>query len=114
MDDATLWDLEERFWTGGVDYARSRAASGAVMVFPHPVGILTGEAIFAGLEQAPRWRTVVMTDRTLRRDGALAVLAYRASAEREDDPIHEAFCASTWLQDGDDWRLMAHQQTPAA
>ena len=43
----------------------------------------------------------------------VAVLAYRAEAERPDAPILKALCASSYVRDEGTWRLMSHQQTPA-
>lgn len=34
QEEATLWDLEEHFWTGGLDSARATTAKGAVTIFP--------------------------------------------------------------------------------
>ena len=113
MDDDLPWDLEARFWTDGADFARATAMPEAVMVFPDPVGILTGEAIFAGFDGAPRWSRVDMDHRTVRRHGATAILAYRARADRDGDPTYHALCASTWVRDGAEWRMLGHQQTPA-
>lgn len=109
----TLWHLEEAFWTGTPENARAMTASGAVMVFPYPAGIMQGDAIWEGMGGAPRWRTVEMTDRVFTREGDTAVLAYRASAEREGVSLYEALCASTYLRDEDDWLLISHQQMPA-
>jgi hypothetical protein len=88
-------------------------ADGAIMVFPYPAGILQGERITEGVAGAPRWRSVVMADRTLTLRGNVAVLAYRAEAEREGEAIRTMLCASTYVRDGDGWRLISHQQTPA-
>jgi hypothetical protein len=107
-----LWNLEERFWTGGGDSARGLAAKGAVFVFPYPAGILPGGAIWESLARTPRWRSIVMSDKVITRHGDTAILAYRSSAEREGVPIYEALCASTYLCDEDAWVLMAHQQSP--
>lgn len=107
-----LWEIEERFWLDGAEAARTRIADDAVMIFPYPTGILQGEACLEGMRGAPRWRTVRMDDRVVTRTGDVAVLAYRVSAERPDDPIYHALCASTYLDDGGTWRLVSHQQTP--
>jgi hypothetical protein len=111
-DEATLWDLEERFWTGELDSARATTAKDAVMIFPYPAGLLQGDRIWNRLKQGTRWRSVGMTDRRLMRRGALVVLAYRVSAEKADAPIYEALCASTYLHDEDRWLRISHQQTP--
>lgn len=107
--EKTLWEMEERFWLDGADAARTQIADDAVMIFPFPSGILQGEA---GRTRVPQWRTVRMDDRVCSRKGNVAVLAYRVSAERAGDPIYHALCASTYVDDGGDWRLLSHQQTP--
>jgi hypothetical protein len=111
--EAALWRIEDRLWLGGVEGLRSHMDGNAVMVLPVPTGILRGAAILERFEGAPRWRTVRFSERSLKRTGDLALLAYRVSAERPDAPIFEAFCASSYLHDGEDWRLISHQQTPA-
>lgn len=111
-DKDQLWALEERFWTGGVDGARHLTAKGAVFIFPYPIGILQGDGLWSHKSMSERWRSVVMSDRVLTREGNVAVLAYRVSAEREATPIYEALCASTYLLDDDKWLRMSHQQTP--
>lgn len=112
QDDETLWDLEERFWTGGLDSARATTAKNAVMIFPYPAGILQGDQIWSRLKPGTSWRSIEMADRSAVRRGALAVLAYRVLAETADVPIYEALCASTYLLDEDEWRRMSHQETP--
>lgn len=112
QDDAILWDLEERFWTGGLDSARVTTANNAVMIFPYPSGILQGEHIWNRLKQETPWRSIQMTDRSTMRQGAFVVLAYRVSAERAEVQIYEALCASTYLHDDDTWLRTSHQRTP--
>lgn len=111
-EDETLWDLEERFWTQGADSARLATAKDAVFVFPFPAGILQGDALWREKDVAQRWRSVVMSERYLSRQKDIAVLAYRVSAERSDEPIYEALCTSTYLSDDGKWLRLAHQQTP--
>ena len=108
----TLWDLEERFWTQGADSARHMSAKGAVFVLPLPAGILLGDALWREKDVAQRWRSIVMSERYLSREKNIAVLAYRVSAERGDEPIYEALCTSTYLNDEGTWLRLVHQQTP--
>ncbi|MFY9205017.1 MAG: hypothetical protein WAO67_04680 [Yoonia sp.] len=110
--DENLWDMEERFWTQGVDSARLMTAKDAVFVFPFPVGILRGDTMWRQAEVAQRWRSVVMADRNFSQEDNIAVLAYRGSAERGDAPIYHALCTSTYLNDDRTWLRLAHQQTP--
>ena len=110
--DTTLWDLEERFWTQGADSARHTTASNAVFVLPYPAGILQGDALWREKDIAQQWRSVVMSERSMSSQADIAVLAYRVSAERSDEPIYEALCTSTYLKDDDSWVRLSHQQTP--
>ncbi len=111
--ESELWHLEESFWLGGAETFRSKMADGAIMVFPYPAGILQGDTITDGVAAGPRWRSVLMKDRAANIRGDVAVLAYKAEAEREGEPIRQMLCASTYLREEGGWRLMSHQQTPA-
>lgn len=113
-DEDDIWDLEERFWTKGADSARQMTAKDAVFVFPYPVGILQGESLWRESSVAQRWRSVVMTERYLKKEKDVAVLAYRVSAERSNIPIYEALCTSSYLNDDGKWLRVAHQQTPVS
>lgn len=112
--DDVLWDQEERFWTQGAESARILSAKNAVFVFPYPTGILQGDALWREAEVAQRWRSVVMSKRLVTREENIAALAYRVSAERDDMPIYQALCTSTYLKDDDKWLRLTHQQTPVA
>lgn len=112
QQDDELWQLEEQLWTSGRDSARTRLASGAIMVLPYPDGILQGDDVWSHPAVNTGWRLVEMTDRSITRRGDVAILAYRVRAEKAGAPLHEALCASTWLQDAGTWLRLAHQQTP--
>jgi hypothetical protein len=113
-DDNDLWDREERFWTEGADSARHMTMKGAVFVFPYPVGILQGDALWRAPEVAQRWRSVVMGDRLITHRGDIALMAYHISAERKDQPIYEGLCSSVYVIDDDSWLWLTHQQTPVS
>lgn len=108
------WNDEQAWWLRGAAEARLHSHPAAIMVFAH--AILQGEAIFAALDRAPgRWAAVEMTDRTSVEGEDCIVLAYRARARREDGSTYEALCSSTWVRQGQGWRIIQHQQTvPAA
>jgi Domain of unknown function (DUF4440) len=42
----------------------------------------------------------------------VAVVHYRAAAQRGEAPVFEALMASTYVRRPDGWRLAVHQQTP--
>jgi adenylylsulfate kinase-like enzyme len=72
------------------------------MIFPYPPGILQGDQIWAHLRRENRLafrhhgRTANVT-----RVGDIAILTYRASAEKPHVPVFKALCASTYLDDDD-------------
>ncbi len=111
-EQAILWDMEERFWTSGMDNARATTSENAVMIFPYPPGILQGHQIWNHLSRKTGWRSVAMAERRVSRCGDIAILSYRAAAEKPDRPIHEALSASTYLHDDGSWIRISHQQTP--
>jgi hypothetical protein len=105
-----LWDMEEHFWTSGADNARATTATNAVMIFPYPPGILQGDQIWAHLRRGTGWRSVIMAERRVTRHRDIAILSYRASAEkptcrstRRSAPPHTS-TMTTWLR-------ISHQQT---
>jgi hypothetical protein len=53
-----------------------------------------------------------MSERYVSVRGNISILAYRVSAERNNVPIYEALCTSTYLNDDGKWLRLAHQQTP--
>jgi hypothetical protein len=109
-----LWKAEKRFWLDGPGFYEENMAADALMVFPEPVGVLRGEAIVAGLRQGARWRSVEMTETVQTALAATAVLAYRARGQRDGAAPYSARCSSTYVRDGDRWKLLAHQQTPVS
>jgi hypothetical protein len=86
----------------------TRPQKGAVFVLPYPAGILQGDALWREKDVAQRWRSVEISERYLSRQNDIAVLAYRVSAERSDEPIYEALCTSTYLNDDGKWLRLAH------
>ena len=89
-------------------------AKDAVFIFPYPSGILRGDALWQESSVAQRWRSVVMTERYFKREKDIAILAYSVSAERNDMPLYEALCTSSYIQDAGKWLRIAHQQTPVS
>ncbi len=109
-----LWPVERRFWLDGPDFYAKRMMAEARMIFPPPTGILAGAEVLDALRQAPRWRSVAFGETSQAKAGETVVLAYRAEAERAGSPPYVAYCSSAYVRDGGVWKLLSHQQTPAA
>ena len=108
----SFWDAETRFWLDGTTSYVTNMASEALMVFPPPTGILSGEAILESLKDAPRWDEVEFHDRKETRVGDTMVLAYRATGHHGKDRPYVALCSSTYARQAGSWKLVAHQQCP--
>jgi hypothetical protein len=113
MTDAEFWETERGLWLGGGDALRRWVPPECLMVFPEPVGILTGTTVVETIAPAPRWQRVELLGPVLRRTGtAAAVLAYRAEAVRKNGEGYVALCSSTYVHEAGAWWLVQHQQTP--
>jgi hypothetical protein len=114
MQPDGLWSHEERFWTNDEAFYEDALDAGAVMVFKAPVGILVGREIIDRVSAAPRWERVDMSERRLNAPSeGIVTLAYRAEARREGVTSEPIYCSSTYRRDGEAWKLVQHQQTPA-
>lgn len=107
-----FWNLERSFWVGGSDFYRDHMAKHAIMVFPGPAGIMSGDEIIEALDEAPRWDEVSFEDKQLIENGNFAMLSYRADGRREGSKRYSALCASGYFHDGEGWRLVSHHQSP--
>ena len=113
MTDAEFWQIERELWLGGPEVFRRWVARECLMVFPDPVGILSGQTVIDSIAPAPRWEAVALSGTALHRLGAdVAVLAYRIDAARPSGPPYLASCSTTYVRQAGDWWLMQHQQTP--
>lgn len=109
-----IWTIEERFWSGGVHHYRAAMHPECVMAFQAPVGILAGPQIIESIESAPRWASLRMSERQMVHPVPdVVILAYQAEATRPDVPPYSAYCTSTYVRTGDEWRLVQHQHSPA-
>lgn len=114
MTDAEFWQIERELWLGGPEVFRRWVARECLMVFPDPVGILSGPTVIESIAPGLRWQAVSFPVTAVRRLGAeVAVLAYRVEATRPVGAPYTANCSTTYVQQAGDWWLMQHQQTPS-
>ncbi|WP_319531502.1 DUF4440 domain-containing protein [uncultured Cohaesibacter sp.] len=107
-----FWRMEEQFWLLGPDYYAGHLAQNARMIFPDPVGIIENGNIIEMLRQAPRWRSVEISERSQARLEETIILAYHAVGVRDSGATYKAYCSSIYVKTEGDWQLLAHQQTP--
>ena len=96
-----MWKTEQGFWLDGPAFYEANMAPEALMVFPAPVGILKGPAILEGLRGAPRWQSVVLSEKHLVSLGDTMALAYHATAKRDGAEPYAAHCSSTYVRAGE-------------
>lgn len=120
MDNAEqILDLEQRSWTA---LATPGAASeffadvldeDVVMLFPGGMVVEGREAVLESMS-GPPWAWYRLADERVRWLGDdVAVVTYRAEAQRPGSQTYRALCASTYRRSPDGgWRLAVHQQTP--
>ncbi len=116
MDLEELVQLETAGWEAlssdrGADHYAEAMTADAVMVVPGMV--LSRDQAVAAIGEAPPWSSFRIDDpRVVRLVDGAAALTYRATAQRQGSPAFEALMTTTFVRDGDRWRVALHQQTP--
>ena len=111
-----LVELERQGWDAlkngaGREFYDALLADGAVMVFPF--GVMERHDAIDGMAQAQPWQDYRLDDVTVHPVAAdIAVVAYRAWAQRDGDEAYEAMLASTYVRRNGDWRMVLHQHSP--
>lgn len=108
--EAEGWDALVR-GEGGAYYTERMLDDGLMVV---PGMVLTKTDAITGIEQAPPWAWYRITDaRTIALTDDVALLVYTATAQRGGEAEYRAHMSSTYVRRGGQWKLAAHQQTPA-
>ncbi len=109
-------DLEEQFWTGGVDLYRERLSDDALLVFAAPIGVLSKADAVQSIAQSPRWAEVRLSGtRFVHLNSEALIMTYSASARRAgDESPYRAQASSAYVHRDGRWMLAFHQQTGAA
>lgn len=114
-------DLERQGWRAlATDGATARRfydevlGDRPVMLFPGGLRLDDRDTILDSLGGRP-WSSFELADEQVTRpaDG-VAVVSYRASARRGDDPAYDALIASVYVEVDGRWRLVLHQHTPVS
>lgn len=114
MDDARIWDFEERLWLGDAETYRTLIDDECVMALPAEPYVFTAGAAIEAVASTPRWAAVQFSERKVQRpEEGLIVIAYQANASR-DDETYRAFCTTTIRRRGhEDWLVVQHSQLPS-
>jgi hypothetical protein len=110
--------LEHEGWEAlssgaGGAYYRERLTGDALMAFPF--GVLTREATIEAMDAAPPWERFEIRDpRVVALGPDSGVVVYEVTAQRAGEDPYAAVVSSTFVRDGDTWKLAFHQQSPPA
>jgi len=112
-----LFQVEQEFWTGGKAEFLKNLDERCLLAFPQAGqmhGVFSKEKIAQTAWTPNRWRDLEMSHRQLLRfSDSVAMISYRASVLRSDGEPYHALVSSTYIQRGEDWKLGAHQHSPA-
>lgn len=85
-----------------------------VMLLPGGILLEGTSAILDSFDTRPWERFTIEDPRTIWLAPGVTVLIYSVRAQREGDDEYEALISSTYADVGGEWKLIIHQQTPAA
>ncbi len=114
-----LIELERSAWRAlgssgdaAVRFFTEVLADDVLMLLPGGLVIDDRTQALDAMTDAP-WSWFELSDeRVFEVNDACAVVAYRASARRDDRDEYNAVFNSTYVRVGSSWRLALHQQTP--
>jgi hypothetical protein len=113
-----LLELEHRGWASlsdgtGADFYGSLMTDDGVMVLANGT-VADRAAVVGALGGSPPWaRFEIDSARAVGAGDGAAVLVYTARAWRdESEPPFEGAMTSTYVRDGEGWRLAVYTQTP--
>jgi hypothetical protein len=119
MNVKELLELERPLWTNNPDVYHDSLRDDALVLFQE-TGVMTRDTAVAAIReenrQSRQWAEVRLADENMLSPTAdTRVLIYKATARWNDDPKPiSALCSSTYALSGGKWKLVFHQQTPAA
>ena len=108
--------LEHEGWDAlvageGGRYYREHLTDDALMAFPF--GVLTREATIEAMESAPPWERYELADpQVVALSDDSGILVYEVVARRAGQEPYSAVVSTTFVRDGDVWKVAFHQQSP--
>ncbi len=108
--------LEREGWDAlvageGGRYYGEHLTDDALMAFPF--GILTRAATIEALESAPPWERYEIADpQVVGLSEDSGVVVYDVVARRPGEEPYSAVVSTTFVRDGDVWKVAFHQQSP--
>jgi hypothetical protein len=106
--------LEKEFWNAAAnpDFYVENFAENGIMVLPFQGGIIDKSNVLDVVAKASAWKTYDLDKiQFIHINSDTIVLIYKATAEREGQPLYTAHISSTYIKN-ERWQLLLHQQTP--
>jgi hypothetical protein len=111
MEDARIWEMEEKLWHGGEEVYQQLVDTEVVMALPAEPFIFSRQQAIDAVKNTPRWDEVRFSDQQVSRpEEGLIVIGYRVDARRGDEE-YRCYASSTMRRRGhDDWTVVQHSQ----
>lgn len=115
----TLLTLEKAGWDsltrGEREFYQEHTAADALVVFPAPVGVITGDEMVSAINAGNPWSDYAISEpRIVEASSDSAILIYYVTAHRPGQPEYQALISSGYAQRDGQWKLVFHQHTPLA
>ena len=111
MEDARIWEMEEKLWHGGDEVYERLVDENAVMALPAEPFLFSRDAAKAAVKDTPRWDDIRFSGQKVSRPHeGLIVIGYQVEASRGEE-TYRCFASSTLMRRGhDDWTVVQHSQ----
>jgi hypothetical protein len=111
MEDARIWEMEEKLWHGGAEVYEALVDDEVVMALPAEPFIFSRDAAINAVKNTPRWEQVRFSDQKVSRpQEGIIVIGYRVEAKRGEE-TYTCYASSTMRRrDHDDWTVVQHSQ----
>lgn len=107
-----LLGLDGALWSGGADDYREIVDEDCLVAFTQMAGVCSREEVASTVDGSQRWKNIELEpEGVITPTDDVAILTYRASADRGDD-TYRALVSSGYVKRDGDWKLMFHQHTP--
>lgn len=110
--------LEHEGWDAlvagnGGRYYREHLTADVLMAFPF--GVLTRDATIEAMESAPAWERYEITEpQVVQLSDDSGIVVYEVVAQRPGEDPYSAVVSTTFVRDGDGWKVAFHQQSAKA
>jgi len=111
MEDARIWQMEEKLWHGGDEVYETLVDENVVMALPAEPFIFSRDQAKQAVKNTPVWDEVRFSNQKVSRpEEGLIVIGYQVEATRGGE-TYRCYASSTMMRRGhDDWTVVQHSQ----